>query len=54
MEKPDLINHVRFTAGDSRKKDTAIPSSKITPLKQKTAKKQARKQKKKKSSLKKN
>ena len=54
MQKPDLINHIRFTAGDSRRKDTAIPSNKIIPLKQKTAKKQARKQKKRKPSSKKN
>lgn len=47
LEKPDLINNVRFTASNSRsKKDVNIPSNKIGVLKQKIAKKSGRKDKK--------
>lgn len=47
MEKPDLINNVRFTAENPQEKpDKRIPSNKVTAIKQKIAKKSERKEKK--------
>ncbi len=46
-----MINHVRFTAEASRKRrDDKIPTNKVAPLKLKGAKKQAKKEKKRKTS----
>lgn len=44
LEKPDLINNVRFTDQNPQEKvDKRIPSNKVTAIKQKIAKKSERK-----------